>query len=87
MFVILVYDVKVKRLSKVRKIAEKYLQPVQKSVFEGVITDRALARLKAELERAIDCDADSVLIYKQGFNEKLVKYQLGIRQGLEGPVL
>ena len=67
MFVILVYDVNTRRVAKVRKTAEKYLKPVQKSVFEGFLTDRSLSKLQGELARIIDCDADSVLIYKQSF--------------------
>lgn len=39
MFVILVYDINIKRNKKVLKICRRYLNHVQKSVFEGVITE------------------------------------------------
>jgi CRISPR-associated protein Cas2 len=87
MFVILAYDVRSGRLSKVRKIAEKYLQPAQKSVFDGYLTDRALTKLKNEMENAIDCDADSVIIYKQLFNGELIKCQLGRHRDISGFIL
>ena len=77
MFVVLVYDVNIKRVAKVRKTAEKYLQPVQKSVFEGFLTESTLAKLQKELERIIDCEIDSVLIYKQTYGSSLIKSSLG----------
>ena len=49
MFVIVTYDVNVKRNNKVLKICRKYLVHVQKSVFEGNITEAKLGKLKSEL--------------------------------------
>ena len=46
MFVILVYDVKAKRNNKILKTCRKYLRHVQKSVFEGNLTEAKLKRLK-----------------------------------------
>ena len=46
MFVILTYDVSAKRDPKVMKISRKYLSHCQKSVFEGMITESKLKRLK-----------------------------------------
>ena len=42
MYVIITYDVGVKRNSKVLKICRRYLLHVQKSVFEGHITETDL---------------------------------------------
>ena len=64
MFVILSYDVRTKRASVARKVVRQYLHPVQRSVFEGSITESRLERLKAELLRKLDCEEDSVRIYK-----------------------
>lgn len=64
MFAILVYDINVKRTAKVMKICKKYLEHVQKSVFEGSITESKLNRLKRELSRVIVKDEDSIMIYK-----------------------
>jgi CRISPR-associated protein Cas2 len=49
MFVVLVYDVDVKRVAKVLKKCREYLYWVQNSVFEGEITLGRLKRLKKEL--------------------------------------
>ena len=47
-FTMLSYDIKVKRVGKAKKICRKYLNHVQKSVFDGAITEGQLKRLKNE---------------------------------------
>ena len=64
MFVIVTYDVNVKRNNKVLKICRKYLVHCQKSVFEGNITEAKLRKLKAEIKNIIRPDEDSVMIYR-----------------------
>ncbi len=64
MFVIVVYDVNAKRTNKALKICRKYLDHVQKSAFEGTITESKLKHLKNELAQVIVKDEDSVMIYK-----------------------
>lgn len=64
MFTIVVYDINVKRTARVMRICKKYLEHVQKSVFEGSITEAKLNKLKKELFRAIVKDEDSIIIYK-----------------------
>ena len=53
MYIILSYDVNTKRVGKALKICRKYLHSVQRSVFEGYLTDRQLAKLKNELKKLI----------------------------------
>lgn len=66
---ILIYDISLlekedqKRLNKVMKIARKYLHHVQKSVFEGEITEGKLRRLEYEIMDVVDKNRDSVIIY------------------------
>ena len=50
MYVILVYDINQKRVGKALKICRKYLTHIQKSVFEGNITESRLKALKEELK-------------------------------------
>ena len=45
------------------KVARKYLHHVQKSVFEGEITEGKLAKLEHEILEVVDKDRDSVIIY------------------------
>jgi CRISPR-associated protein Cas2 len=69
MKVILVYDIALQdtkdqnRLNKVRKIVKKYLHHIQKSVFEGELSEAKLEKLKIEIKRIIDKNRDMVLIY------------------------
>ena len=49
MWVMMTYDVGVKRNARMRKTCRKYLIHVQKSVFEGNITERKLKKMKWEI--------------------------------------
>ena len=78
MFVILTYDVGTRRVGKVMKVCRKYMVHVQKSVFEGNVTEAKLERLKRELDRIIHTDEDSVCIYRVGNLAYLQKEQIGV---------
>ena len=77
MFVILTYDVNTKRVAKVMKTCRKYLTHEQNSVFEGTITEKNLNKLKGELKKLIDPEADRVSIYKL----QTIKYTSKERMG------
>lgn len=79
MFVILVYDVREERVSKALKICRKYLTWVQRSVFEGEISEAKLLRLIKELEDVLDLDSDSVVIYKFRTKHYYEREVIGIR--------
>lgn len=64
MFVILTYDVSHKRVSKVMKICRRYLHHVQNSVFEGMMTESMLGKLKRDLDGAFVPSEDSICIYE-----------------------
>lgn len=64
MFVIVTYDVAQKRVAKTMKICRKYLTHVQNSVFEGMITEAKLNKLKHELKKVIVPADDSICIYE-----------------------
>ncbi|WP_346698362.1 CRISPR-associated endonuclease Cas2 [Thomasclavelia spiroformis] len=78
MFVIVVYDVHHKRVSKVRKVFNKYLHSVQRSAFEGNITEAKLKKLKKELSKIIDVNYDSICLYKLISTKYTSKEQIGI---------
>jgi CRISPR-associated protein Cas2 len=59
----LVYDVNEKRVNKVLKKCRQYLNWVQNSVLEGEISDANYKKLTMELERIINKEEDSVIIY------------------------
>jgi len=63
MYIIIVYDVSVERVSKVCNFLRSYLSWVQNSVFEGEITDSQLMRIENGLKNIIDENIDSIRIY------------------------
>ena len=81
MFIILMYDANVKRVSKYLKLMRQYLTHVQKSVFEGEITEGKLRELKHKINKLIEENEDSVIIYK--FEN--TKYTERIDFGLKKP--
>lgn len=78
MFVILTYDIGVKRVAKVMKVCRKYLVHIQKSVFEGDLTDKQLRHLKREIRNIIDYNHDSVRIYKFGSLKYSSREEIGV---------
>jgi CRISPR-associated protein Cas2 len=63
MYLIMVYDVNVKRVNKVLKTARKYLNWVQNSVLEGEITKAKFEKLKVEIKKIIEDKEDSIIFY------------------------
>ncbi len=64
MFVIVVYDVGARRVAKVMKTCRKYLHHVQKSVFEGMITESQLHKMQEEVRRKMNVKEDQMCIYE-----------------------
>ncbi|MEM1757474.1 MAG: CRISPR-associated endonuclease Cas2 [Candidatus Bathyarchaeia archaeon] len=81
MYVIMIYDVGVERVSKVLQIARKYLHWVQNSVLEGEITDANFLKLQIELSRVIEKDKDSITFYVLRTTKYLRKSTLGTIKG------
>ncbi len=80
LYVIVVYDVNVERINKVKKFLRVYLNWVQNSVFEGGITESILEEIKIELRDIIDKNEDSIIIYKFRSRNVLKKDILGIEK-------
>lgn len=53
MYVIIVYDIKVERIDKVRRFLKTYLEWIQNSVFEGEITKAELRSIIKNIEKMI----------------------------------
>lgn len=77
MFVILAYDVASKRTGRVMKIAKKYLNARQRSVFEGFITEGQLKALKKEIAEVIEPEKDSVIMYKLYSSKYILRDEIG----------
>lgn len=64
MYIIVVYDVSVERVNRIKKFLRQHLHWVQNSVFEGEVTTAEFERIKAGIRGLIDENEDSVVIYK-----------------------
>lgn len=71
------YDISGKQVVKMLKLCRRYLNWIQNSVFEGEITERQLSDLMAEVEKIIDKDNDSVIIFKIRQEKWLYREVLG----------
>ena len=60
------------------KTAKKYLFHVQKSVFEGNVTEAQLNHLKRELENVIERDEDAIMIYRIDTPSAVSRIQQGV---------
>jgi len=80
MYVIIVYDVSVKRVVKVCQFLRQYLNWVQNSVFEGELTESELVKIKEVLKEIIDINEDSIIIYILHSNKVLQKEHIGIKK-------
>ena len=84
MFVILTYDVHQKRVGKIFKTCRRYLHAVQRSVFEGTLTEGQIERMKKELAACIDPHYDAVSIYVLGSIKYAQRHELGISRSFDG---
>jgi len=80
MYVVVVYDVEEQRVNKVCQYLRRYLFWVQRSVFEGELSEGRLEKLKAGLMRIIDVRRDSVYVYKVRDRRWLDKEVVGVEQ-------
>lgn len=63
------------------KRCRKYLNWVQNSVFEGEISDANLKKLMMELDRIIDKEEDSVILYNLRTTKYYSREILGQKKG------
>lgn len=80
MYLIIVYDVEVKRVSKVCNFLRKYLHWVQNSVFEGELTDGKFKEVQIGLKKRIKPEKDSILFYKLRASYDIEKEVMGLEK-------
>jgi len=85
MYVIMVYDVNVERVTKVLHIGRRYLTWVQNSVMEGSLTRTQYRRLLAEVRKVIHEDEDSVLFYILRSERDVRRESVGVVKGEISP--
>jgi len=77
MYVILIYDVAEKRVSKMLKLCRQYLCWIQNSVFEGELSEVKLRELQNKIHSLIDKKEDSVIIFSNKMSYHMSKDILG----------
>ena len=80
MYVIVVYDVSVSRVSKVCNFLRRYLNWVQNSVFEGELTKSEFMRVESGLSEIIDKNEDSITFYILNSERFLERKFIGVRK-------
>jgi len=78
-YLLLVYDVREKKVNKVMKICRQYLDHIQNSVFEGEIKESSYRELCNSLNDIIDTEQDSVIIYEL-WNKSFKRKTLGVEK-------
>ncbi len=87
MYILIVYDVEVARVTKVHKFLKRHLHWVQNSVFEGELTDAQIETVRVGLKRLLDGDTDSVLLYTARDRRWLNRESVGRERGEIGNML
>ena len=77
MYIILVYDIGEKRVSKMLKLCRQYLNWIQNSVFEGELTEYKLKELIAKAHDIMDLSHDSLIIFSSRHERWLEKQIIG----------
>jgi len=87
LYLIVVYDIEVERIDKVRAILKRYLFWVQNSVFEGESNEASLQSMVQEVRRVIKEDYDSIVIYEMNSPKTFKRTLLGMDLSLRGFVV
>lgn len=80
MYMIIVYDIKVERVNKVKSYLRQHLFWIQNSVFEGEVTQSQFNEITSHLEDIIDTDVDSIIIFTSRMEELIDKKVIGIEK-------
>ena len=80
MYVIIVYDVGVERVNKVRIYLKQYLNWVQNSVLEGELTEPEYLKVMNGLRDVIDESLDNVICYKTRDRRYLAIDEIGTKK-------
>jgi len=87
LYTIIVYDVGVERVNRVRKYLRTWMEWVQNSVFEGELTTSELERIKHGLSKMIDEQHDSVFIYTTRTEKLIKKYVIGVEKNVPSQII
>jgi CRISPR-associated protein Cas2 len=78
--VVIVYDIAIERIDKVRQYLRQYLTWIQNSAFEGELTRGQLERIKTKLGKLINRDEDSIIIFTASSKKWVGREVLGVEK-------
>ena len=84
---VIVYDIAIDRIDKVRQYLRQYLTWIQNSAFEGELTKGQLERIKSKLGKLINQDEDSVIIFTASSRKWVRKEVLGVEKAEVSTIL
>lgn len=87
MYVLIVYDIGVERVTKVHKLLKAYLNWRQNSVFEGELTAAQIEQIKQKLKNIVKLETDSVLIYIARNEKWLTREEIGNQRGTTANII
>jgi CRISPR-associated protein Cas2 len=87
MFVIIVYDMGVERVTKICQYLRRSMDWVQNSVFEGELTDAEFKRIQHDLKELIEAEVDSVRIYRWRTKDQVKIETLGVEKADIGCII
>ena len=87
MHVIVVYDTAAERNARILRTCRAYLHHVQRSVFEGPLSEAQLRRFQAAVESALDLTYDSVIVYTFPPGTTPIRHALGATEPAPTDVL
>ena len=80
MYIIIVYDINVERVNKVKAFLRQHIFWIQNSVFEGEVTESEFEEIYSGLMEIIDEEVDSIIIYKLRIAELLNREVIGVEK-------
>ena len=80
MYVLLIYDIGVKRVGKMLKLCRGYLNWIQNSSFEGEISSVKLKELRYKAKKIMNESEDSIIIYQSQEQRWLNKEVIGVEK-------
>ena len=80
MYLIIVYDIKVDRVNKIKSFLRQYLYWIQNSVFEGEVSKSEFKIIKDGLKEIIEEDEDSIILFNFKMEKMMNRDVMGIEK-------
>lgn len=80
LYAIIVYDINVDRVNKVKSFLRTHMNWIQNSVFEGEITKSEFDEIKDGLNSIINKEEDSVIMYTMRSEKALKRKVIGVEK-------